>query len=199
MSLTITNTSGGTLSLDYTFDERRSLRVLLPPDGTRDVGDLATLDELYRNSGFAADLAAGRVSLTVDADDAPPPDAPLDVLDADTGLLQPVHLWVAVAAGAGGSPDDVTLVDSLPFAGVVMDCEFIVTTGVGTDTVTYRDTAGGAGTALSSALGAGTADSRSRTELGAAPALAQGDSIYARRSDDGIAGIAHLIIARTAA
>lgn len=199
MTLTITNTSGGSLSLDYTFDERRSIRALLPKDGTFDASNAATLDELHRNAQFSADLAAGRVSLTVDADDSSPlPDAPSDVLDSDNGLFQPYTFELAFAAGAGGAADDVTLLEDVPFACKVVDAFVKVATGNGTDTLTLRDTAGGGGTALSSAMNMGGSDTLSRSALGSSPALAAGDTIYGRRSDSAIAGTVYLTVVRTA-
>lgn len=101
----------------------------------------------------------------------------------------PFYLTGAFIAGAGGAPDDVTIVPAggLGFAFKVLAVEAEPTTAVGGSTLTARDTVGGAGAALSSAI-ASAAATRARSTLNDRPTVAADKGVFLRRSDSGVAG-----------
>ncbi len=112
-------------------------------------------------------------------------------VSASGGPYVPQRWVFQLAAGAGGSADDVTLFSSaLPFKCQLLDAYVKSDTTVSMGTVTLRSASGGGGTALSSAITAAAAGivSRSAGVAGIATALASGSSLYARRSDSAIAG-----------
>lgn len=70
--LKINNISTRRVSIDTELSEGRILRLAIPPGGSREIGNIATLDELYRNPQIQALLGiapvgAPRVSITGDA------------------------------------------------------------------------------------------------------------------------------------
>ena len=105
------------------------------------------------------------------------------------GVLSPCYVVTApFTAGVGNAADDVVITTNVPAACRIVDVKVIVTTVGAGDTVTLRDTAGGAGTALSDAV--------STTNAGVIPwgvtalpaALAAGSAVYLRRTDNTTAG-----------
>lgn len=102
------------------------------------------------------------------------------------------------AAGGGGAPDDVAIYTAdAPFDFQVLDVTAIIATNVGGSTVTLRDTAGGAGTALSDALDSATTGVKRNSTLTATGGIAAGGSLVIRRSDSGIAGELIVLIQKT--
>lgn len=114
---------------------------------------------------------------------------------ASGGPYAPARKAFYVAAGAGGSADDVTIYNSaLEHKQFLVKVEFLTITGVAMSTVTLRTAAAAGGSALSSALTSATAGNLS-TSTGAtacATALAADTSMHLRRSDSGVAGILYL-------
>lgn len=128
------------------------------------------------------------VSIAGSVDDAVAP-AMFNSPDA-AGLGGALVLVKTIAAGAAGTADDVTIYDAdVPFDMVLYDCMFICTTLINPSTTTLRDTAGGAGTALSTAFNTATAGNKRNTDMATAPTLSEGDSVFLRRSDRGVAGV----------
>jgi hypothetical protein len=165
--------------------------------------------DLPRLASLQKAVADGQVSLSVSysADEAASGlHAPPAVTEA--GDLAPVApgtpaaalftIFKDIPAGAGGAPDDVEIYPAggLPSTFRVLDVLAFVSTPVGGSSVTLRDEAAGAGSALAAAVptasaGRKTADSTSTSV--ATPASAKG--LFARRSDSGIA-LQLVIIAR---
>jgi hypothetical protein len=106
------------------------------------------------------------------------------------GLGGALVLVKTIAAGTPGTADDVTIYNAnVPFDMVLYDCMFICTTLINPSTTTLRDTAGGAGAALSTAFNTATAGNKRNTDMATAPTLGEGDSVFLRRSDRGVAGV----------
>lgn len=162
-------------------------------DTTYDVSDIASLGELNRNATIQSLRDAGTISITTtkNQDDVTGLD---DEADAE-GIGSMIVVRTALAAGGGGSPDDVTAVASVPFACRVIDAWAKVSTNVMGSTLTARDATGGMGNALSSAFDSATTGVK-RDALDASVALSAGDAIYIRRSDDGVAGEVFLVLER---
>lgn len=109
---------------------------------------------------------------------------------ASGGPFVPQSMSFFLAAGAGGSADDVTLFSSsLPQKAFILNVSLMPTVGVSMATVTLRDAAAGGGNAYSSALAAGTAGTLAATTTTRATAAAAASSLFARRSDSGVAGV----------
>ena len=114
----------------------------------------------------------------------------------DPGNLLPITtsrgvLWInrtTFAAGAAGTADDVTIYNaSAPFAFRIVDAYVLISTAIALSTVQLRDTSGGGGAALSSALTSATAGTIRNNDT-ATPTVASGGSVFLRRSDRGVAG-----------
>lgn len=96
------------------------------------------------------------------------------------------------AAGAGGSPDDITIYSSnAPFKFRVVDTHVLISTTIALATIQLRDATAGAGNVLSDAFVA-TAVGRFRdTALGISnvtKTINANGTLIIRRSDNGIAG-----------
>jgi hypothetical protein len=101
------------------------------------------------------------------------------------GAFYARHTFVA---GGGGAADDITLFSAnFPFAARIVSVEMLTSGNVVGSTVQLRTAAGGAGSALSSALASATIgttynnDSVTRT-------IALNGSVFLRRSDSAVAG-----------
>lgn len=118
--------------------------------------------------------------------------------DLDPGVASTRTIRKTFTAGAGGSADDVVIYTaSAPFPCVIVDVVAIVSTAVSGSTLTLRDTAAGAGTALSDALASATTGVKRNTTATTAPAVARNGSLIIRRSDSGIAGQVIVTVLRT--
>lgn len=108
----------------------------------------------------------------------------IDALDMSPEIV----MHFPVAAGAGGSADDVTVLNAnAPFDFKVLSTVFIVTTNVSGKNVQLFPQAAGAGTALSTSLSANATGRVS--DAGTAPQkVSKGGSLFLRRSDSGVAG-----------
>jgi hypothetical protein len=162
----LTYTTGGTLSVSVPLS-----------DG--DKGDIT--------------VASSGASWTLDAGTVTP--AKLAVLASSIGAV--FTIFVTATAGTPGSADDVTIYSSnAPFAFRILDVTWLDSTAIALATVQLRDTSGGGGSALSSALTAavtGTArnnDTQTRT-------VAANGSVFLRRSDQGVAGDLVILAVRT--
>jgi hypothetical protein len=147
--------------------------------------------------GFAAGITATQI-----ADGAVVPwklSLPQGAPGDNTGELgNTVVLRRTIAAGAGGAADDVTLTDHLPVGIEIVDVILhVATAGAGGSTATVRTAAGGAGTALSSALST-AATGVARSVLATAATAAGGAALYLRRSDNALAGFIDIVAIRAA-
>lgn len=120
-------------------------------------------------------------------------------LPAVAGEGQPFYIYHTFGAGGGGA-DDVTIYNAdCPYALRILDCGIqVATAGAGGSTITVRDTAGGAGAALSSALST-AATAYARTALTTAMGqVAAGGSLVLRRTDNTCIGEFYALCMRTA-
>lgn len=96
----------------------------------------------------------------------------------------PVVVYAPIAAGITGAADDVVVVESLPYACRIVNVSAVVTTiGAGV-TWTLHDAAAGAGAALSDAISVAAAGVIPWGVTALPAALAAGDDIFVRRTDD---------------
>lgn len=94
---------------------------------------------------------------------------------------------IAFAAGTPGTADDVTILVAAPFDFQIVDVLLLVSTEIGGSTVQLRDTAGGAGSVLSSALSS-AATGTVRNNDTETRDVAEDGLVTLRRSDRGVAG-----------
>jgi len=177
----------------------------IEPGETKTVERSAT--DLPRMRSLQQAMADAKVSLSVtySADEvqsglhAPP--STIEAVDvAPVGAATPaaalVTLYKQLAACGGGSPDDVEIfpAGSLPFKFRILDCIVLVSASPGASTVQIRDEAGGGGNLLASASTAapGRQTNAENTTGVATPAATKG--LFARRSDDAIAGEVVLVV-----
>jgi hypothetical protein len=118
----------------------------------------------------------------------------------NTGVGTALTFLKVFAAGAGGAADDVAVFtpNLVPFALIITDVTIIVSTLVGGSTCTLRDTAGGAGAALSDALATATTGVKRNAAATTTPAVARNGTVFLRRSDSGVAGTLLISMLRTA-
>jgi hypothetical protein len=91
-------------------------------------------------------------------------------------------------AGVAGTADDVTIYNAdAPFAFRIVDVKVLISTAVGGSTVQLRDTSGGGGSALSSALSSAATGTVRNNDTASRLVSANG-SVFLRRSDRGVAG-----------
>ena len=97
-------------------------------------------------------------------------------------------MFYSVAAGTPGAADDVTLQNAnIPFGVRWIEWRPIITTAIALGTVEVRDTAGGAGAALSSLfVAAVTGEAAVSASWTATATSATNTSAFLRRSDAGI-------------
>lgn len=114
---------------------------------------------------------------------------------ADSGTL-----FLTVAAGAGGSADDVTIFNAAcPFKIRVLDSRFICTAGAaGGRTVTIRSASAGGGSALSDAFSCAATNTMARNAGVPTSTVSKAGSMFLRRSDSAIAGELQIDFIRTA-
>lgn len=96
---------------------------------------------------------------------------------------------VLATGGTSGTADDVAIyIANAPFKFRILDVKLIVSTNVSSATVTLRDTAGGAGAALSDALSVTTTGIKRDAALTVLSTVAAGGSLYVHRSDRSMVG-----------
>lgn len=119
---------------------------------------------------------------------------------ADASGLSPLYvLRKTLAAGAGGSADDVTIyAAAVPFACRLVGVSLFVSTAVALATVQLRDATGSGGNALFGALVASAAGMVQLLSSEQATAtLAANASLVVRRSDSGVAGEIVIYVAKS--
>lgn len=100
----------------------------------------------------------------------------------------PFLITQSLTGGVAGTADDVTIYNAnAPFAFRILDCWAILNAAVGGSTIQLRDTAGGGGSALSSALSS-AATGTVRNNDTSSRAVAANGSVFVRRSDRSVAG-----------
>lgn len=97
---------------------------------------------------------------------------------------------VAIPAGAGGAPDDVSIyaLNALPFKFRVLDAHMKVSTAVALASVELRDKTGGLGTLLATMDAAVTGRNEMTDDVTAVAAPSAITGLFLRRSDSGVAG-----------
>lgn len=101
------------------------------------------------------------------------------------GLASIIEVTVPFIAGGGGAPDDVVVLNPVPFNSRVLDVTLLISTAVVGSTATLRTASGGGGTALSSVLStAATGTVRNNDTATRTTTL----GFFLRRSDSGVAG-----------
>ena len=109
------------------------------------------------------------------------------------GIPAPAGVSAAGAPPAGDQANAVlsgqflAVGPSAPFAFRIVDAYVLISTAIALSTVQLRDTSGGGGAALSSALTSATAGTIRNNDT-ATPTVASGGSVFLRRSDRGVAG-----------
>lgn len=132
--------------------------------------------------GVTAAAAVGTATTLARSDH----DHALEAFAAPAGL--PFILRATFTAGGGGAPADVNIyVANAPFDMRVLDATIYCSVAVGASTATLRDTAGGGGAALSSAMST-AATGVARNAATATATIATGGSMYLRLSDNGVTG-----------
>lgn len=107
------------------------------------------------------------------------------VAQESNGLASIVEVTLPFVAGGGGAPDDITVLNPVPYTSRVLDVTLLISTAVIGSTAQLRTALGGLGSALSSSLSTaatGTVrnnDTATRTSS---------TGFFLRRSDSGIAG-----------
>lgn len=153
-----------------------------------------TMAQIDADSSLKALIVAGSVGITY-TEEAGDDIAGGGGLEAGVAKMECIRH--AFAAGAGGAPDDVAIYTAdAPFEFEIVDVTLIVSTLVNPSTVTVRDTAGGAGAALSDALVSTTTGVKRNAAMTTTPTVLKGGTVVLRRSDSGVAGIALLHILR---
>jgi len=183
----------------------RDIYTSIPVGQTKTVERSAT--DLPKMHALQEALADGKVTLSVQysADEvasglhAPPSTieavdiAPVQASAPAAGL---VTIYKALAAGGGGSPDDVEIypAGSLPFKFRVMDFILYVGTAVVASSVEIRDEAGGGGDLLASAASGATGRIPNAEDNTAVATPSGTKGLFARRSDDGVAAEVVLLV-----
>lgn len=147
--------------------------------------DNPELLKLIKDGAF---LAADVATLALFGDAIWPP-AKTAVVAAN-GVATPFQIYKALAAsGVAGTADDVSLfAANAPFAFRILDIALYVSTNVGGASVTLRDTAGGAGAALSEALSVATTGVKRPTTGLTTSTVAANGTLTVRRSDRSMVG-----------
>jgi hypothetical protein len=160
--------------------------------------------DLNGMGGLMAAMAAGTVTLgvTYSADElasglaqAPGAIEAQDIIATQEAAGTAIQATATFAAGGGGSPADVTLYASAPFAMTIVDAVLHVSTAVA-GTATLRDAAAGGG----SAYAAGSTASAGRVPMpldaNAPGTIAAGSPVILRLSDDAAAGTVVVTVRR---
>ena len=217
-SITLTSTLNSEISRTLNFGPGRQRTIIIPKLGTytRDSDQvsgyqpLASISSQRIRKGITWDefinhpemqlFIRGEVSGVTASLVWDPALAAPDSLQAayeDGYIAKEEVFYVTVAADAGNTADDVTLMTAAPFSLIITGVDYLVdATGAG-DTLTLRSATGGGGSAWSSALPADNAVKVSST-LNDYPAVAEGASIYGRRTDNTTSGIVAIRYIRTA-
>lgn len=171
LTLTAVNLSNTQLSLDIKLDEDRAIRETLAIGGSVVLSN-TSMTELDGPAGadLRTQIAAGNLRIDLSGD------------------LPPVAFRTVLADLLAAAADDVTVSASLPYGIRILTVEMLVSTGVALATATLRDTVGGAGNALSSALDGDGTPARVLSTSDTTFALNRGDLLTLRRSNDGIIG-----------
>lgn len=139
----------------------------------------AVLRESGSTIGFGTVAAAGLADTIISP-------AKLAVVSSNIGVEFVIR--VSYAAAAAGAADDVTVYSaSAPFAFRILDVMVLTSTAIGGSTAQLRDTAGGAGAALSTALSTAATGTARNNDVASTTVAANG-SVFLRRSDRGVAG-----------
>lgn len=123
--------------------------------------------------------------------------APRNLAVSASNIAVPFSIRVSCTAGTPGSADDVTIYNAnAPFAFRILDVIWLDSTAIALSTVQLRDTSGGGGAALSSALTAAVTGTARNNDTATRTVAANG-SVFLRRSDRGVAGEILIVAVRT--
>ena len=117
----------------------------------------------------------------------------------ETGIARCEVIHKPFLAGVGGAADDVVIYTAnAPYAFDIIDVIAKVSTLINPSTIQLRDTAAGAGAALSDALVSTTTGVKRNATATTSSAVARNGTLILRRSDSGVAGSIDIVILRTA-
>jgi len=165
-----------------------------------------TTTDLPRMKTLQAAIAEDRVavSVTYSPDEvasglASPPNAveaqDIAAVSAPTPMSGVALVRHSLLAGGGGSPDDLTVIETLPFKFRIIDAWGFVSAPVSGSTLEVRTQAGGAGTKLAELDSGSTGQKRWQGLLStgvATPGTLEG--LFVHRSDNGVAGEVFLLV-----
>lgn len=201
-TFTITNLTSEEI---YLGDLRISVKTteprILQNRSTSELADLTTTMERFAAGDIAFDVTlsvAEKASGLLLAQNTVNGEDVAEVAAAEVLAVSPT-LFKDMAAGGGGSPDDVTIyaAGAVPFKFRVLDAWAWVDSTPGASSVTIRTEAAGAGDVLATFDTGTTGLKQSTTALGTVvvtPGAAIG--VFGRRSDDAIDGRVFLLIRR---
>jgi len=110
----------------------------------------------------------------------------------------PVCIRLPLTAATPGSPDDVPIFDgNAPYPFTVLDSFWVTSTAIGGATVQIRSASGGGGSAGSSPMSAASASLKARDTDTDMLAVAEGGSLFLRRSNAGVAGTLVVYLMKT--
>lgn len=165
---------------------------------TTDRTNLNFLNTTTVNLTCTDDSGNDEIEITADLNNAVVTPAKLAVITSNIGAT--FAIYVAFAAGGGGSADDVTIYSaSAPFAFRVLKTFVYISTAIAGKSVQVRSATAGGGTAISSLFAAdvATEDPIITTSITATTTVAANGSAFIRRSDNGLAGEVILHCIRT--
>lgn len=143
------------------------------------------------------DAANGETEVTFTLINATVTPTKLAVFGTPTNAGSTFCIYVAFSAGAGGSPDDVTIYSSAaPFNFRILEAWLVTATAVAASTVIARTATGGLGSTLTTAISA-TATGKTSDNSTATTTVASGGTVVLRRSDSAIAGEFIIMAVRT--
>ncbi len=158
-----------------TVGTRRRLNFIEGTGTTLTITDDAGNEEV--DITIASAPAAGTVTPTM-----------LSVFGTPTNTGVPFTIYVAFAAAAAGTPDDVTVFSgTAPFNFRILEAWAVTATAIGSSTIECRTATGGGGSALTTAMST-TVTGKTSDNSTATTTVAASGSVFIRRSDRGVAG-----------
>lgn len=201
----------GNFAVDLTIGyKQRISHVFTSPNEELDVTNVASLDELNRNSDLASLIDDG----TLEVVQVPGTDdlvaekqvtaaavADAAAVGSATGVGVPLVIRKTFTGLVTGTADDVTIFASnAPYKFRVLDACAYFSANVASETISLRTATAGGGTLLAPAISgnaAGFARAAGTTPT-ATSTVAEGGSLYIRRSDRALAGEVIITIMREA-
>lgn len=175
--------------LDVTTSYRRKIaKIFTPSSNTLDVSGFSP-EGLQVNPTIGALLDAGTFTLTLTPGSSDTPAITASAIAPQVGgVYVATEIRVPIVAAVGGTADDVTF--TVPFACRIVSSKMVVLTTASASNVTLRTAAAGAGSVASGTLSTAAAGpvNQGGTAFTATQTFAAGATVYARRSDNTVAG-----------